>query len=147
MPPDADRIGLNEALAELDAAVERCLAVAALLPGDVAPEERREAARVAIEEYEALDGAVAALMPVIAAQRPRGSYAALEQAAARAWARLEATAGRVLGGATDAELRAADRAQAVAAHAYDRAMQRHAIIAGWVADAYLERQGRRKDAA
>lgn len=139
---------LLAALAAVDAAVERCLAVAALLPGDCSPEERRDAARVAVEEYEALDGAVEVLLPVVAAQRPRGSYDVLEQAAARAWARLEATAGRVLQGATDAERRAADRAQQVAMHAYQRAAERYGRVADWVAAAVLERIERRhKDAA
>jgi hypothetical protein len=134
-------------LRAVDNAVEAALAVAALQPGDVAPEERRAEAALAIDAYEAAERAVEALLPVIERERPRGSYAALERAAARAWARLEATAGRVFHAATDAELRAADRAQLVAWHAYEQAARRHGLICGWVAAAYLERRKERKDAA
>jgi hypothetical protein len=139
---------LQAALAAVDAAVENCLAVAALLPGDLSPAERREEAARAIEAYQAAEDALEALLPLVERERPRGSYRALERAASRAWARMEVTAGRVLHAATDAELRAADRAQLAATDAYQRANERHARICGWVADAVIERlDQRRRDAA
>jgi hypothetical protein len=149
MPPSltADSIGLTEALLACDAAVEECLRVAALLPGDVSPGERMTEATAALEAAQAADDVVEALMPLVQREKPRGSYEALRDAAARAWARCEACAQRGLRAITPAELRAAGKAAVVAAYASERANDRFGLVCGWVADAMLARAARRKEAA
>ena len=131
---------LITALARVDAAVADALAVAWLLPGEVSPDERPQLAAVAVDAYEAADGVVVALMPLIALERPRGSLDALDAAAGRAWMTAEHVAALALRAREPAVIRAADRAQALAVHASQQAHARHADVCGWLSAALEARQ-------
>ena len=113
---------LAAALAALDAAVGCCLAVG-LLPADTPAEVRRQAADVAVTDYEAADAVVEALLGYILAE---GGCPGLLQALSAAASRAAERAGQPLGA----------RARAVAQHAYGRALSREQQVIAEVALPY-----------
>lgn len=140
--------GLQAAIDRLQTAVDSYIAVA-LLPLDAM--DRRECDHligVALGDANAADAVVDALMPLIKSERPRGSFDVLHQATRHAWATLDMAATLALRAATPDEQRAADRAQALALHAYQRAGDRYSLICGWLAEAIRARyESEARDAA
>ena len=135
---------LREALADVDAAVECCLAVAVIAPG-IEAETRQAAADVAVTDYEAADAVVEALLSaIIAAGGCPGLLDTVEAACRRAGDRVTRV---FVERRAMADPRPGDKAVIVAQHAYDRAEARDARVRAEIVTPYWQRLAERVEAS
>jgi hypothetical protein len=126
------RDALEQALAEVDRQVERCMALADA--AGLSADERHEGAETVVSAYEAADRRVEAMLAaILAAGGAPGLLGALSDAATRAAER----AGQPLG----------IRARAVAQHAYERALSREQQVITTLALPYWCQRLEGRDAA